>query len=117
MKLDELQIKKKLSLAFENYKNRKFQTAEKLYKEILALNKNHLEANFNLGSLYSQLRKFDLALPLLMKAKELNPNNININLVIEVKFCLKSSTNPMIPSRNDKTIILSSPDKKLLILN
>ena len=88
MKLDELQIKKQLSLAFKNHKNKKLQTAEKLYKEILSLNKNHLEANFNLGTLYSQLRKFDLALPLLMKAKELNPNNINIllnigNLILE----------------------------------
>ncbi len=82
MKLDELQIKKQLSLAFKNHKNKKFQTAEKLYKKILASNKNHLEANFNLGTLYSQLRKFDLALPLLMKAKELNPNNINILLNI-----------------------------------
>ena len=82
MKLDELQIKKKLSIAFKNHKNKKFQTAEKLYKEILNSNKNNLEANFNLGTLYSQLRKFDLALPLLMKAKELNPNNINIDLNI-----------------------------------
>ena len=82
MKLDELQIKKQLSIALENHKNKKFQTAEKLYKEVLTLNKNHLEANFNLGTLYSQLRKFDLALPLLMKAKELNPSNINIDLNI-----------------------------------
>ena len=82
MKLDELEIKKQLRIAFENHKNKKFQTAEKLYKEILNLNKNHIEANFNLGTLYSQLKKFDLALPLLMKAKELNPNNISINLNI-----------------------------------
>ena len=31
------------NVAFENHKNKKFQTAEKLYKEILTLNKNHLE--------------------------------------------------------------------------
>ena len=82
MKLDEVQIKKQLSIAFENHKNKKFQTAEKLYKEILNLNKNHIEANFNLGTLYSQLKKYDLALPLLMRAKQLNPNNISINLNI-----------------------------------
>ena len=80
MELDEAQIKKQLHIAFEHHRNKKFQTAEKLYKEILTLNKNHLEANFNLGTLYSQLKKFDLALPLLIKANELNPNNININL-------------------------------------
>ena len=82
MKLDDAQIKKQLSLAVENHKNKKFQTAEKLYKEILSLNENHIEANFNLGTLYTQLKKYDLALPLLMKAKEFNPNNININLNI-----------------------------------
>jgi len=60
VKLDESQIKKQLSIAFENHKNKKFQTAEKIYKEILSLNKNHLEANFNLGTLYSQLKKYDL---------------------------------------------------------
>ena len=36
MKLDELQIHKQLSIAFEKHKNKKFQTAERLYKEILA---------------------------------------------------------------------------------
>ena len=82
MKSDDAQIKKQLSLAVENHKNKKFQTAEKLYKEILSLNENHIEANFNLGTLYTQLKKYDLALPLLMKAKEFNPNNININLNI-----------------------------------
>ena len=89
MKLDEEQIKKQLSIAFKNHKNKKFQTAEKLYKEILNLNKNHIEANFNLGTLYSQLKKFDLALPLLMRAKQLNPNNISINLNIGNLFLNK----------------------------
>ena len=92
MKSSESEIQEKLSLAIENHKNKKFQTAEKLYKEILNSNKNNLEANFNLGTLYSQLRKFDLALPLLMKAKELNPKNINIDLNIFLDKKMKISS-------------------------
>ena len=82
MKFDESKIRDQLSVAIENHKNKKFQLAEKLYKEILILNKDNLEANFHLGTLYSQLRKFELAKPLLMKAKDLNPNNPKINLHI-----------------------------------
>ncbi len=82
MKLGESKIKDQLSIAIEHHKNKKYQLAEKLYKEILILNKDNLEANFHLGTLYSQLRKFNLAKPLLMKAEDLNPMNPNIILHI-----------------------------------
>ena len=62
--------------------NQKIQLAEKLYKEILALNKDHVEANYQLGTLYSQLQNFNLAKSLLAKAHKLSPNNPNINLHI-----------------------------------
>ena len=61
MKSSESKIQEKLGLAIENHKNKKFQLAEKLYKEILALNKDHVEANYQLGTLYSQLQNFNLA--------------------------------------------------------
>ena len=82
MKSGESKIQEKLGLAIENHKNKKFQLAEKLYKEILALNKDHVEANYQLGTLYSQLQNFNLAKPLLAKAHKLSPNNPNINLHI-----------------------------------
>ncbi len=82
MKSSDLKIQKKLGLAIENHKNKKIQLAEKLYKEILVLNKDHLEANFQLGTLYSQSQNFNLAKPLLAKAQKLSPNNPNINLHI-----------------------------------
>ncbi len=79
-------IGEKLSNAINNHKNRKFEVAEKLYKEILSLDQNHSEAIFRLGTLYSQLKKFSQAKHLLLKADELNPNNLNINLNIGSLF-------------------------------
>ena len=79
-------IGEKLSNAINNHKNRKFETAEKLYKEILSLDQSNSEAIFHLGTLYSQLKKFSQAKHLLLKADELNPNNLNINLNIGSLF-------------------------------
>ena len=82
MKSNDLKIKEQLHLAIESHKNNQFELAEKLYKQILILNEDHLEANFQLGTLYSQLQKFQLAKPLLLKADKLSPQNPNINLHI-----------------------------------
>ncbi len=94
MKTDEDKIKEKLFKANEYLKNKKFTEAEKLYKEILILNKNHINANFYLGTLYTQIKRFDLATSFLMKAKETNPNNPNINLNLGNLFLSKG--NPVI---------------------
>ena len=82
MNSNDLKIKEQLNLAIESHKNKKFQLAEKLYKQILISNENHLEANFQLGTLYSQLQNFQLAKPLLARAHKLSPKNPNINLHI-----------------------------------
>ena len=82
MSLNDTSIEKKLNIAIENQKNKKFQLAEKLYKEILTINPNHTEAIFHLGTLYSQIKKFSLAKPLLLRADGSNPNNLNIKLNI-----------------------------------
>ena len=79
-------IKEKLNTAINNHKSRKFEAAEKLYKEILSLDQSNSEAIFHLGTLYSQLKKFSQAKRLLLKADELNPNNLNINLNIGSLF-------------------------------
>ena len=79
-------IGEKLSNAINNHKNRKYEAAEKLYKEILSLDQNHAEAIFHLGTLYSQVKKFSQAKHLLLKADGLNPNNLNINLNIGSLF-------------------------------
>ncbi len=82
MKPNELKIKEQLNLAIQKHKNKQFQLAEKLYKQILILNEDHLEANFQLGTLYLQLQNFQLAKPLLIKSHKLNPKHPNINLHI-----------------------------------
>ncbi len=82
MNKDEKSIKEKLNIAIDHHKNQKFQSAEKLYKEILSVDENDAEVIFNLGTLYSQMKKFSLAKSLLLKADDLNPNNLNINLNI-----------------------------------
>ncbi len=82
MNSDGVSVDQKLRFAINNHKNRKFEVAEKLYKEILTIDQSHAEAIFHLGTLYSQLKKFSQAMPLLLKADELNPNNLNINLNI-----------------------------------
>ena len=89
MRSSELKIQEKLNLAIQSHKNKKIQLAEKLYKEILVLNEDHLEANFQLGTLYSQLQNFQLAKPLLSKAHKLSPKNPNVNLHIG-NLCLST---------------------------
>ena len=93
VKSSELKIQEKLGLAIENHKNKKFQLAEKLYKEILVLNKDHVEANYQLGTLYSQLQNFNLAKPLLAKAHKLSPNNPNI--ILHIGNLLLSAGEPL----------------------
>ena len=82
MSLNDTSIEKKLNIAIENQKNKNFKLAEKLYKEILTINPDHTEAIFHLGTLYSQIKKFSLAKPLLLRADGSNPNNLNIKLNI-----------------------------------
>ena len=82
MSLNDTSIEKKLNIAIENQKNKNFKLAEKSYKEILTINPDHTEAIFHLGTLYSQIKKFSLAKPLLLRADGSNPNNLNIKLNI-----------------------------------
>ena len=115
MKIDEDKIKEKLFIANECLKNKKFLEAEKLYREILILNKNHIDANFYLGTLYTQIKRFDLATSFLMKAKETNPNNANINLNIGNLFLSKG--NPAIAMEYFDKVIQIKPNFTLAYFN
>ncbi len=57
----------------------KLDVAEKLYKEVLDVNPNHLEAICYLGTLFAQTKKINLAKELFLKAIEINPRNPSIN--------------------------------------
>ena len=82
MKIDYSKLNEQLNRAIQNHKNNNLLEAEKIYKEVLEINLNHPKATFNLGTLYAQLKKFDLAKSLLFKADKLIPNNYEINLNI-----------------------------------
>jgi protein O-GlcNAc transferase len=53
----------------------KYAEAERLYRQVLAMDPNHAGAYQNLGVLAFQVGRNDAAIPLLKKAIELNPNN------------------------------------------
>ena len=80
MKIDDSIINEKLSQAIQNHKNNNLLDAEKTYKEVLEKDTNNPKAIFNLGTLYAQSKKFQLAKPLLFEADKLIPNNHEINI-------------------------------------
>tara|TARA_B110000438_G_scaffold271698_1_gene289788 strand:- start:195 stop:1583 length:1389 start_codon:yes stop_codon:yes gene_type:complete len=66
---------KLFTLAYENHKKNNFKKAEKIYKEIIRKDSNHLEANFCLGLIFLRIRD----VPSLHHAKELFEKTIKIN--------------------------------------
>ena len=60
--------------ALQNHQKNNLQVAENLYKKILKINSNHFESIFYLGTLLVQTQRFELAIPLLSKATQINPN-------------------------------------------
>ena len=70
-----LTIKEKFSLAFYNHKKNNLKVAASLYNEILKINSNHFEANYLLGSLLLQTKRFDKAQQLFEKALKINSNH------------------------------------------
>ena len=69
-------MKKNLTfaLAVQNHKENNLQAAENLYKEVLKTNFNHFESIYNLGTIFAQTKRFDLAKQLLFKAIKIQPN-------------------------------------------
>ncbi len=76
-------VKKKLTveniflLAVKSYKEKKFLTAEKYYKEILEKHPNHTNTLLNLGMTLKQLEKYKEAKDCYKKAIKINPNYEN----------------------------------------
>ena len=79
MNKENLLIKNKLALALQNHKRKNHEASEKLYKEILTINPNHLEAICYLATLFAQTKRTDLAKSLFFKAIKINPKNPIIN--------------------------------------
>ena len=74
MNKENLEIKKTLSLAFENHKKENFFIAEKLYKKILKYDPNYFDAIFLLGTLLIQIKNLEEGINFLKKAVLIQPN-------------------------------------------
>ena len=67
-------IKKISKLAFQHYQNGNLQQAEKLFNKVLKLIPDHFSSTFLLGTLSAQTKKYQIAIKLLKRAIEINPN-------------------------------------------
>ena len=68
--------------AHEKHRQKKFEAAAKLYREVLGFQPDHLDANYLLGTVYAETGRGAEAEPYLVKAAELDPVSpyIKINL-------------------------------------
>ena len=69
-----LTIKETFALAVQNHQKNNLKVAENLYKKILRTNPNHFGSIFYLGTLFVQIKRFDLAKSLLQKAIQIKIN-------------------------------------------
>src|SRR3954469_25083903 len=60
------------------YKNKQFDEAEHFYLQVIAKDKNNVNAYFNLGNTYYHLQKYPEALLYYEKAKKLDPSNKSV---------------------------------------
>ena len=74
------------ALAVQNHQKNNLQVAEKLYKETLKTNPNHIETIFLLGSLSAQTNNFDKAKKFFKKAIQINPNYANAHYNLGIAF-------------------------------
>ena len=75
-KKKNLTTKETFTLAVQNHQKNNLQVAEKLYKETLKTNPNHIETIFLLGSLSAQTNNFDKAKKFFKKVIQINPNHV-----------------------------------------
>jgi len=67
-------IEDTLKKAYQNHQANNFKEAEKLYRQILDADPEHLGSNYLLGSLFAQTKNFYEAKVLLQKALQIDPN-------------------------------------------
>ena len=71
------EITRIIQLAYQNHTQNNFDLAESLYKKILKLDQNNVDANYLLGTLLLQKRSFDEAIKTLNQALEINKTHIH----------------------------------------
>ena len=81
-----LTTKETFALAFQHHKKNNLQAAEKLYKQILEIEPDHVESIFHLGSLSVQTKNFDRAKQLLNKTIQINSNHVKAHKNLGITF-------------------------------
>jgi len=64
-------------LYFQNHQKNNLKVAENLYKEVLNVNPNHVNAHINLGVIFSAFREFQKAINSYQNAIQINPNHVD----------------------------------------
>ena len=70
-----MKIEETFELAFQNHQKNNFETARKLYKQILEKQPDHFKSIFYLGTLSIQTKNFDSAKSWFEKAAKLGFND------------------------------------------
>ena len=73
-------VKEFFLMALQNHKVNNFKAAENLYNNFLKERPNHFQAIFNLGALYAQNAKLQLAKKFFSKAVQIKPDSIDANV-------------------------------------
>lgn len=73
--IKKIGLKKKLNDAAKAFQKNDFESAEKLYLEVLDKDPDHFEGQLWLGSLYSEMGKYPKAVDLLEKSVKLRPSD------------------------------------------
>ena len=82
-----LTTKETFDLAVQNQQKNNLQVAENLYKEILKINSNHVDAYNNLGIVYKELGELQKAVDCYQKVIQIQPEDVyahyNLGLVFK----------------------------------
>ena len=76
-KKKNLTTKEVFILAVQNHQKNNLQVAENLYKEVLSVNPNHVDAHINLGVIFHAFREFQKAINSYQNAIQINPNHLD----------------------------------------
>ena len=83
------------------FKNKNWNTAVQVYKKLLELAPENYEANTNIGTAYTMLNEFDLAIKHLTKAQQLQPAEYQPYYLMGVAYARKGDKNRAIDSLRD----------------
>ena len=69
-------LRETFALAYQDYKNKNYKSAELLCKKILSIDSNHFDSIFLFANLSARQQNFEESKKLLLKAIEIQPNHV-----------------------------------------